>query len=103
MSASQTVNAARGARILHLALVAGLALVGGVFFVLENAAGGPLGGARIPGVAFAVVSIAQIVIALGWFRQRVPPRAFNQSMEDYWSSADVRRRISPRVSSFLTT
>lgn len=87
---SQTVSAARGARILHLALAGGLALVGGVFLVLESAAGGPLSGPRIPGVAFAVVSVAQIVIALGWFRQRVRPRAFSQSVEDYWSSADIR-------------
>ncbi len=89
MSQTTTLSAARGARILHLALAGGLALVGGVFFVLESA-GGPWGGARIPGVGFAAVSVAQIVVALGWFRPRVPARSFNQSVEDYWSSADIR-------------
>jgi hypothetical protein len=83
-------GAARSARILHLALVVGLALVGAVFFLLDTLSRGRLNVARIPSVAFAALSIIQIVVALGWFRQRIPQRSFNQSPDGFWSSNDVR-------------
>jgi hypothetical protein len=49
-----------------------------------------LGGATIPGIAFAAVAVTQIGVALLVFRRRIPSRPFNQSVEDYWSVNAVR-------------
>ena len=82
--------AARGTRILHAALAGGSALVGTVVFLLVETVERPVGRVQIPDVAFASLALLQIGLAFAFLRRRIPARRFDQSIEDYWSTSQVR-------------
>lgn len=81
---------ARVARILHFALVAGLALAGIAFFVLLRVQGRALGGGPDLGYILAAVAVLLLVVAQTVLRRRVPERRFDQSPDDYWASPEIR-------------
>jgi len=81
---------ARVARILHFALVAGLALAGVAFFVLLRVQGRSLGGGPDVGYVLAAVAALLLVVAQTVLRRRVPERRFDQSPDDYWGSPEIR-------------
>jgi hypothetical protein len=82
--------AARATRILHGALVVGLVLVGGTFYVLLRVLQGPLGGAPNIGVVLAGLAVGLLVVASTVLRRRVPERRFDQSQDEYWASVESR-------------
>lgn len=82
-------DAARIMRVLHLALTGGLLVIGATFVFLIRLQG-PLVGAAISPLVFAVPSLGQVAFAVIVFRRRIPSRPSNQSIQDYWSSAEVR-------------
>ena len=83
-------HASRGIRILHAALTGGLALFGVVVFLLVEVAERPVGLVQIPDVAFASLALLQVGLAFAFFRRRIPARRFDQSIDDYWATSQVR-------------
>ena len=79
----------RSIRILHGALVVGLVLVGGTFFLLVPTQG-PLGGAPNVGVVQAGLAVGLLVVAFTALRRRVPERGFDQSQDAYVVSVETR-------------
>jgi hypothetical protein len=88
--AVQSVAAARGARILHAALVIGQILVGTTFFFLIRKQGPLAGGTPLIGYATAGLALAILSVAFVFLRPRIPQRSTDQAPDDYWSRADVR-------------
>lgn len=84
------IRHARVARILHFALVAGLALVGVTFFALLRVQGRSLGGGPDVGYVLAAVAALLLVVTQTVLRRRMPERRFDQSPDDYWGSPDIR-------------
>ncbi len=84
------IAAARATRILHVALVVGLVLVGGTFFLLLRTQGRPLGGAPNLGVVLAGVAVGLVIVAATVLRRRVPERRLDQSQDQYWASVESR-------------
>jgi len=89
--AVQPVAAARGARIIHAALVIGQILVGVTFFFLLRVQGQPLaGGGPLIGYVTAGLAIVNLTVAFGLLRSRIPQRRMDQSPGDYWSNNEAR-------------
>lgn len=88
--AVQSVAAARGARILHAALVIGQVLVGVTFSLLILKQGPLAGGSPLIGYATAGLALAVLSVAFAFLRPRIPQRSTDQSPDDYWSRAEVR-------------
>jgi len=80
----------RAVRMLHFALVAGLALAGGTFVLLVQVQGRSLGGPPIVGFVLAGVAVSLLIVASAVARPKVPERASDQSPEAYWDSAEAR-------------
>ena len=88
--ASGTPPVARAVRIMHGALVAGVLLVGGVFFSLLRIRGQAPATGRTLGVALAAVSIGLVLVAASVLRRRVPERRPEQSPDAYWAAVESR-------------
>ena len=89
--AVQPIAAARGARILHAALVIGLILVGATFFFLLRVQGQPLvGGGPLIGYVTAGLALLNLAVVLGLLRPRIPQRRMDQSPDDYWGTNEAR-------------
>jgi len=89
--AVQPVAAARGARIIHAALVIGQILVGATFLFLLRELGRPLGGGSpLIGYAAAGLALVNLSVAFVLLRPRIPQRSTDQSPDDYWSRTEVR-------------
>ena len=83
-----SLGTSRTFRVVHTALLGGLALIGATFLVV-NAIVGAVGLMPIPGVAFAIIGLVQLAIAFAVLRRRVPSRRSGQAVDDYWSSNEV--------------
>jgi hypothetical protein len=88
--AVQSIAVARGARILHAALVIGQILVGATCFFLIRQQGPLAGGSPLIGYATAGLALAILSVAFVFLRPRIPQRSTDQSPDDYWSRAEVR-------------
>ncbi len=88
--AVQSVAVARGARILHAALVIGQILVGATFFFLIRQQGPLAGGIPLIGYATAGLALAILSVTFVFLRPRIPQRSTDQSPDHYWSRPDVR-------------
>jgi len=89
--AVQPIAAARGARILHAALVIGLILVGATFFFLLRVQGRPVGGGGpVIGYLTAGLALVNLAVVLGLLRPRIPQRRMDQSPGDYWGTNEAR-------------
>ncbi len=88
--AVQPIAAARGARILHVALVIGQILVGATFFYLLRTQGPLGGGAPLIGYVTAGLALVNLTVAVGLLRSRIPQRRMDQSPDDYWSTNESR-------------
>ena len=84
-----SLETSRTFRVVHAALLGGLALIGATF-VAVNAIVGAVGLIPVPGVVFALIGLVQLAIAFAVLRQRVPSRRSGQTVDDYWSSDKVR-------------
>jgi hypothetical protein len=84
------INAFRATQILHGALVLGLALAGGVFFMLLRVRGQPLEGGPNLGPVLAGAAAGLLLLAALFLRRRVPPRRYDQTPEAYWTSVEIR-------------
>lgn len=80
----------RAVRIMHGALVGGLALAGAVFFVLLRVQGRPLGGAPKVGITLAILAVGLLIVAVTILRRRIPERRFDQSPDAFWASTEVQ-------------
>lgn len=80
--AVQPIAAARGARILHVALVIGQILVGATFFYLLRTQGPLGGGAPLIGYVTAGLALVNLTVAVGLLRSRIPQRRMDQSPDD---------------------
>lgn len=80
----------RAIRMLHGALVGGLALAGATFVLLVQIQGRALGGPPIVGFVLAGIAVSLLVVAAAIARPKVPERASHQSPEAYWDSAEAR-------------
>jgi len=87
---SRTDAAGRGAWIIHLALVTGLAMAGAIFFVLLQVRGPLLADVPIAGFVPAGLALVLLGVAFGVLSPRVPTRRPDQSAEAYWQRNDVR-------------
>ncbi len=67
MESTRPVAGARGARILHAALVIGSILVGVVFFF-----------------------VVRLAFAIAFFRPRIPQRRMDQGPDEYWMTNEAR-------------
>ena len=77
-------------RMMHFALVTGLALAGGTFALVIRAQGRPLGGPPILGFVLAGIAVSLLIVAIAIVRPKVPERPSDQPPETYWDSADAR-------------
>jgi len=81
----------RAARVLHLALMSGLAVISAVFFILGATGVAPFikdaEGVAIIGYVLAGVSLIPLIIGMLVLRPRVPTRASGQSDTEYWQGA----------------
>lgn len=80
----------RGVRIIHLALVIGLVLVAGVFYIVRQRPGVSFGFRQPAGLIMAGIALVNLVIALGFLAPRVPQRPVDQSADDYWTRNEIR-------------
>lgn len=86
-----TLPNARGMRILHAALTAGLTLGAIVFFIVRRVSPVPaLAQAQVLSLALTVAAISAIVVAFTVLRPRFPARASEQTADVYWGDAAVR-------------
>jgi len=81
-------NASRAVRVIHVALVIGLALAGAVLYVVRRASP-PLSVGAAPSLAIIVAAIAAItlIMAVLVLRPRVPARRPDQDGDAYWKAA----------------
>ena len=87
---TQALVLRRSIRLLHFALVAGLALVGGTFALLLRIQGRPLEGPSIVSLVLAGAAVSLLIVAAAVVRPKVPERSSDQSPEAYWDSAEAR-------------
>ncbi len=83
------LGTSRTFRIVHAALMGGLALIGATF-VAVNAIVGAVGLIPVPGVVFALIGLVQLAFAFAVLRRRVPSRPTGQPVDDYWSNNAVQ-------------
>ena len=80
--------------LLHRFLLAGLAVLTGVFAFLRSRGIAPLppgdSETTVIGYTFAALSIVLLVISLLLFKPRIPRRKPQQTIEQYWSSPDTQ-------------
>jgi len=82
---------ARLVRILHLALLVGMTLCGAVLYFVRRMPHAPsIGGIPALALAFAVVPVLLLVVALAVLRPRVPERPTGQDADAYWSELGSR-------------
>lgn len=76
--------------------VAGLAVTGGIPALLARALGGTTDG-RIEGVLVALMTIAGLIVAVGWRRgpRAVAPEAPLQAAQEGWEVEGADRRVNP--------
>ncbi|HMG17691.1 MAG TPA: hypothetical protein VK573_03115 [Gemmatimonadales bacterium] len=84
----QTSSAARGAQIIHAALVIGLLLAGATFFLVMQVQRPD----HMPSIGLALGGIALAILAgsFAFLRGRVPERRSDQSSNDYWQANENR-------------
>ena len=80
----------RAIRIIHIALVLGLVLIAGMFFVLRQRTGLMLGVGPFLGVVLAAIALVNLTLALGFLAPRLPRRPADQSPDDYWTRNEIR-------------
>jgi len=80
----------RAIRIIHIALVLGLVLIAGTFFVLRLGTGLMLGVGPFLGVVLAAIALVNLTLALGFLAPRLPRRSADQSPDDYWMRNETR-------------
>src|SRR5207249_4400815 len=80
----------RAIRIIHIALVLGLVLIAGMFFVLRQRTGLMLGVGPFLGVVLAAIALVNLTLALGFLAPRLPRRPADQSPDDYWMRNETR-------------
>ena len=80
----------RAVRIIHLALVIGLVLVAGIFYILRQRPGLSFGFGQPIGLIMAGIALVNLVIALGFLAPRVPERPADQAADDYWTRNEIR-------------
>lgn len=86
-----TLPNARGMRILHAALTAGLTLSAIVFFIVRRVSPLPaLAQAQVLSLALTVAAISAIVVAFMVVRPRIPSRASEQTADLYWGDPTAR-------------
>jgi hypothetical protein len=80
------------APVLHRSLVTGLLMLTGVMIVLRSGDMGPRssGTNQMLGYLLSALSIVLVAVALLLLKPRVPARAPQQTVEEYWSSAMSR-------------
>jgi uncharacterized membrane protein len=88
--AVQPIASARGARILHAALVIGSILAGVTFFFVLRVIGPSFGNAPLVGYLTAGLGLANLAFALGFFRSKIPQRPMDQAPDDYWMTNEAR-------------
>lgn len=85
--------------LLHRVLGIGLVTVGSVFVVLAYVGVVPLlgddGAGLVIAYAFSGIGFVVTAIALLLLKPRVPERRVGQSVEQYWSTPDVRAKVLP--------
>jgi hypothetical protein len=85
------MDAARVARILHGALLAGLALAGAVLAMVRRVGHvRPLEAAPTIGLALAGVAFVLLAVAIVVLRPRMPERRADQSADAYWMAGESR-------------
>ncbi len=89
----QIPNAARVVRIFYGAVLAGLVIIGATVALLRRFASGP-SLVQIPGIgiAFAVLALTSVAVAVRVLRPGFPERRPDQSADLYWSDAGNRGR-----------
>ena len=80
----------RAIRIIHIALVLGLVLIAGAFFVLRQRTGLMLAFGPFLGVLLAAIALVNLILALGFLAPRLPRRPADQSPDDYWMRTETR-------------
>jgi len=80
----------RAIRIIHIALVLGLVLIAGTFFVLRQRTGLMLAFGPFLGVLLAAIALVNLILALGFLAPRLPRRPADQSPDDYWMRTETR-------------
>jgi len=90
MESTRPVAGARGARILHAALVIGSILVGIVFFFVVRRNGPAFRDDPLAGYLTAGLGLANLAFAIAFFRPRIPQRRMDQGPDEYWMTNEAR-------------
>jgi len=90
MESAPPAAGARGARILHAALVIGSILVGIVFFFVVPRNGRAFRDDPLAGYLTAGLGLANLAVAIGFFRPRIPQRRMDQGPDEYWMTNEAR-------------
>jgi len=80
----------RAIRIIHLALVLGLVIVAGVFYILRQRTGLTFGFGASVGMIMAGIGLVNLTIALGFLTPRFPERQADQAPDRYWARSETR-------------
>jgi len=86
-TAPETKNLVRAYRVFHIALLAGLFLLGAVFVFLQRTVGARTGLSML-GLPFAGVAILLLAIT-AVLRARVVQRRADESPADYWARREI--------------
>ena len=84
-----TPNPAKVVSSIHAALVSGVLLAGGAFFMVRARVPAP-GGGQTLGMILPVLGIGLVLVAASVLRRRVPERGSQQSSDAYWAVAENR-------------
>jgi len=90
MESAPPAAGARGARILHAALVIGSILVGIVFFFVVRRNGPAFRDDPLAGYLTAGLGLANLAVVIGFFRPRIPQRRMDQGPDEYWMTNEAR-------------
>ena len=90
MESALPAAGARGARILHAALVIGSILVGIVFFFVVRRNGPAFRDDPLAGYLTAGLGLANLAVVIGFFRPRIPQRRMDQRPDEYWMTSEAR-------------
>lgn len=87
---ARAVPAARGIRIMHVAVLIGLILAAAVLLYLSRTIRPALAGSPIIAYVTAAFGFVNLLVATAFLLPRIPQRSAGEAPDDYWSRSEIR-------------